>query len=172
MKRVIKNPILTFIIGAVLFGTIGVFASNISARQVGYTKNGVDTTLDVALDDLYDLGDIKPVLLWTNPNPTTAFAAQTISLDLSEYKYVVIVSKNSISNDPSPRAVDVFPVLDNYEAGLKIKGPSTSTSRTITISQAGITVTTSTGSPANNFVIPYKIYGIKGELGLDLGISE
>lgn len=29
-------------------------------------------------------------LLWTNPNPTSTFAEQTISLDLSEYSFVII----------------------------------------------------------------------------------
>ena len=35
----------------------------------------------------------KPVLLWTNPSPTSAFAAQTINLDLSLYSYILIVSR-------------------------------------------------------------------------------
>lgn len=30
-------------------------------------------------------------LLWTNPNPSAEFAAQTISLDLSSYKEVLLV---------------------------------------------------------------------------------
>lgn len=29
-------------------------------------------------------------LLWTNPNPTSTFAEQTISLDLSDYSFVII----------------------------------------------------------------------------------
>ena len=41
------------------------------------------------------------VLLWTNPNPTSAFAAQTISVDISEYSFVAIEFK-------SHRAVEDF----------------------------------------------------------------
>lgn len=29
-------------------------------------------------------------LLWTNPNPTASFAAQTISLDLSKYRFIEV----------------------------------------------------------------------------------
>ena len=29
--------------------------------------------------------DLEPVLLWTNPNPTAEFTAQTVSLDLTDY---------------------------------------------------------------------------------------
>lgn len=35
--------------------------------------------------------DLKMDLLWTNASPTSAFAPQTISLDLSNYKWVCIV---------------------------------------------------------------------------------
>ena len=34
--------------------------------------------------------DLSPVLLWTNPSPSTEFAAQTVSLDLTEYAGVII----------------------------------------------------------------------------------
>lgn len=34
--------------------------------------------------------DLSPVLLWENPNVTESFAAQTISLDLTEYAGVII----------------------------------------------------------------------------------
>ena len=49
MKKILKNPIFTFIIGLVLAGTIGVVASNISASNISYGN----TTLDRAMDDLY-----------------------------------------------------------------------------------------------------------------------
>lgn len=32
----------------------------------------------------------SPTLLWTNPHPTSVFAEQTLSLDLSEYSFVII----------------------------------------------------------------------------------
>lgn len=38
----------------------------------------------------YVNGGMKMDLLWTNPSPTSAFAAQTVSLDLSEYDLVLV----------------------------------------------------------------------------------
>lgn len=49
MKKIFKNPILMFIFGAVIFGSIGAFAS-IAASSITY-KN---TTVEGALDELYD----------------------------------------------------------------------------------------------------------------------
>lgn len=50
MKKLFKNPIFTFILGAVLFGTIGVYASSIlNAEDVVYN----DTNVKTALDELY-----------------------------------------------------------------------------------------------------------------------
>ena len=37
-------------------------------------------------------------LLWTNPNPTSAFAAQTISLDLSKYDAIEVVADGWAGN--------------------------------------------------------------------------
>jgi len=38
----------------------------------------------------YAQGGTKMDLLWTNPNPTSAFNPQTVSLDLSEYDLILI----------------------------------------------------------------------------------
>lgn len=56
MKRIYKNPIFTFIIGGVLFGTLGVLASNIDPENIRFrskTSTWNATTVDEALDDLY-----------------------------------------------------------------------------------------------------------------------
>ena len=57
MKRIIKNPLLTFILGALIFGSIGVVSAyTIFANDIGYTPK--DTSWEVdnvkdAIDDLY-----------------------------------------------------------------------------------------------------------------------
>lgn len=57
MKKIIKNPILTFVLGALIFGGIGVVSAyTILASDIGYTPK--DTTWEVdnvedAIDDLY-----------------------------------------------------------------------------------------------------------------------
>ena len=54
MKKIIKNPIFTFILGIILAGSIGVYASTqYMASQVTYNKNG-KATVEAALNDLYD----------------------------------------------------------------------------------------------------------------------
>jgi hypothetical protein len=57
MKKIIKNPIFTFILGALIFGGIvGVSAYTIFANDIGYTPKDssweVDNVKD-AIDDLY-----------------------------------------------------------------------------------------------------------------------
>ena len=63
MKKIIKNPIFTFILGALIFGGIvGVSAYTIFANDIGYTpkdstwkkSNGEDiTNVKDAIDELY-----------------------------------------------------------------------------------------------------------------------
>ena len=48
--------IIAIVITAMVCTTVGVVAANqIQANQIGYTKNGVNTTVDQALNDLYIL---------------------------------------------------------------------------------------------------------------------
>ena len=70
MKKIFKNPIFTFILGAVLFsGITAVSAYTILANDIGYTpkdstwkkSNGEDiTNVGEAIDGLYE----KTSLLW------------------------------------------------------------------------------------------------------------
>jgi hypothetical protein len=59
-------------------------------------------------------------LLWTNPDTTAAFAAQTISLDLSDYNEVEIVAQHWSNNGTKVMAkaeignVGIF-VIPNYD---------------------------------------------------------
>lgn len=38
-------------------------------------------------------------LLWTNPNPTSAFAAQTLSVDTSDYSFIAVEFRTHINVD-------------------------------------------------------------------------
>ena len=49
------------------------------------------------LDD--NVGGIKMELLWENISPTSEFATQTLSLDLSQYKQFLVFSKDNTSSD-------------------------------------------------------------------------
>lgn len=56
MKRIIKSRIFAFILGAIIFGSVGVIAANYAANTIDYTtsKNSEVKTVKDALDDLYE----------------------------------------------------------------------------------------------------------------------
>lgn len=71
-------------------------------------------------------------LVWTNPSPTSTFAAQTVSIDLSKYSFVWIqFSVNSTGTNPN-----------SFTALFPVNGDSFQT-------QASINVSGNTGSPCN-----------------------
>lgn len=103
----------------------------------------------------------EPVLLWTNSNPTTAFAAQTISLDLTDYTGVIV---EFYDNDT--RLYVKKDDTDN-EAGRYTS--DTSYTRKVTINNNEVTINNaySFGSdrqPVNTSLIPNKIYGVNLQL--------
>ena len=82
MKRIIKNPIFTFILGAIIFGGIGtVLAVTILAKDVSYAPK--DSTWKVynvedAIDDLYSKA--KPEYTGsTTVTPTTSRPSSSTS---------------------------------------------------------------------------------------------
>lgn len=107
-------------------------------------------------------GGITMSLLWTNPSPTSNFAAQTVSLDLSGFDAVMVVMKLK---------KDLIYVSWNFgfigdTAIMSIKGNATGTmyGRTAEINAQGIVFGTgySASTSSNEYGIPAKIYGIKG----------
>lgn len=175
MKKEIKYRLFFFILGALIFGGMGtVFAYSLVASSIGFTpkdSNWNVDNVDKALNHLKDLS-IKPELIWTNSNPTSGFAAQTINLDLSKYKYVIIVAKDSYK--ATPCSVGIVPI-GNYQAtGIGRTGGST-TIRHFIATTTGIQVSISkfgSSSDGANYVIPYKIYGVKANLEIDLYYSD
>lgn len=117
--------------------------------------------LSKILDDISH----QRVLLWTNPNPTSAFNAKTLTLDLSDYSSVEIVSEHWINNSIS--------TINKVDVGMTVicVNPNMSNStiaiRSATVSTTGITfssgssITGTSMSSNDNGAIPLKIYGIK-----------
>lgn len=109
-------------------------------------------------------------MLWTNSSPSTAFAAQTISLDLSSYKMVRIIAFVSTDN---PSAVPSTDIPIGQYAYLVSAHPDTTSKifvnqRGANVTESGIifaanTFATVTYAPVtdNTKMIPYQIYGIK-----------
>ena len=115
-----KKNILSFILGAIIFSSLTVFALNISARDTAYdnTNSGSSATnMQDAIDDLYNRSGSKVDLLWQNSNPSAPFYPQTITVDYSDYDAIII--KLSNGEDESYNLIDVSNIT---------------TSRTITIS--------------------------------------
>ena len=116
----------------------------------------------------------KKTLLWTNESPTSEFAAQTISLNLSGYDAVEIICRYSRTDDTSMRYIcDVgnsasmywfyYTATDRKYTGVRSRN-------VVSVSTAGVTFDTCSGKAGNSttntsnngYIIPVKIYGIKG----------
>ena len=182
-----KNPIFMFTLGIIISGCVAFAATQINANEIKYdnthsVKDKIDDLYTTAAATIANLNsqisslqaqsqsvsseDLTPVLLWTNPTPTSAFGAQTISLDLSQYKYVLVVTKSSTAEDYKPRTSIVLPVLETYDQPISIATTGSSTYRAATANANGITF--GNNSSRNSILIPYRIYGIKGELNIDI----
>ena len=108
------------------------------------------------------------VLLWENPNPNSAFAAQTISLDLSKYSMVAIVSKHW--NDNDSRRIE-FAMVGSINMILTIQSPTNikiQTLRLYSVTTTGVQFQGGKGLTgelvtyaADEAAIPIAIYGIK-----------
>ena len=179
MKRLLKSRLFFFILGIVLTASVvGVSASILyQADEIGFTPDDPNwnvNNLESALNDLYENGGVKPELLWTNPNPMTTFNSQTISLNLEQYKYVIIVVVTEAPSwDLLPRSTSIVPVGE-YDSDIRLGATGTGGTRSNVMATttgvsfgAGIMGT----STNNNKAIPYKIYGVKQDLGLDLGLE-
>ena len=113
-------------------------------------------------------------LLWINASASSAFAGQTLSLDLSIFNYVEIVfnlttggSYRKTVKTPInlPCTVSEFgSVASSTEAScLYYRAVTTVSTSQITFSPAYKKKTNETSTAQDNsYLIPYKIYGIKG----------
>lgn len=117
-------------------------------------------------------GCIQMELLWTNPNPSSAFAAQTIALDMSYDAFII-----SFTSSPGSSSVLVTSVLvgqscvAQYLAGTngEASGNLVAFKRTAIKGSTGIEFTRvvfASGSwadySAQTVLVPFQIYGIKG----------
>ena len=102
--------------------------------------------------ELTDAYNSSLVLLWTNPSPSASFAAQKISLDLSNYSFVFVVSSGSVLVKVGAGSAWI---VSNVSPNLRL--------RSVTASATGVTFGAgyqgSTQDNTNN--IPIQIYGIR-----------
>lgn len=98
-------------------------------------------------------------LLWTNPNPTSAFAAQTVTVNgLSAYdEYEVLYKFHS-----TLAMLNAHKSKVGYGILLYIHDSGNTYRRNVTASGNNLTISDVAGSRDDNaYVVPYQIYGIK-----------
>lgn len=138
------------------------------AKHTYATADLATTTLSSLLESGAPLGGMQLDLLWTNPNPASDFAAQTINLDTTQYKMVMIVFRwhknQSHYLNRSLCGFREYTVSENL-------GESLAT-RIVKRTQTGFTFTTGRGgtiksiaelntvSENHGSMIPIEIYGI------------
>ena len=110
-------------------------------------------------------------LLWTNASPNSSFLSQTISMDLSNYKHLIIEFKNSGSYTDNKLVylLAMAPIGLQSQINHLLKTDVnhwwlrkfTANINGITFDVGTILYLSSSSTTDNNIMIPYRIYGIK-----------
>ena len=113
----------------------------------------------------YAQGGMKMDLLWTNPNPTSNYGANTVSVDLSEYGAVLVTfNYSALASLLCPVDGNKYMVTIG-NVSTTSSSPSVPRRRGFTPSTSGIAFETSyisgTTTEAQGACIPYQIFGIK-----------
>lgn len=103
-------------------------------------------------------------LLWTNSSPTTAFASQTVSLDLNNYEYVYIVARATTGE----AYYSSFIVKVGAAEQLLCVATTYLRKRNASVTTSGVTfdggynqASVNSWDGNTSSAIPYQIYGIK-----------
>lgn len=109
-------------------------------------------------------------LVWTNPSPTAIFTPQTIQLDLSKYKQIIVIYRLRQS-DGGVVSQLLINVGNTQYAGSTIGGAigdEGNGARVIktTTSYVYFGNATRNNSVENGWILPVKIYGLKREIAI------
>jgi len=182
-NKILKTIILTSFAWILISGTIGVVAIEMIAKEIKFEPTNSEWQVDNvedAINDLYDsslnsLNFNSMVLLWQNSDPTTAFASQTINLDLEAYDTILLVSRttygkvlayNILRTDPNNTNSEFPSSVDIGDGG---SNPTSFAVRHVSINKTSVIFSTSIGyngntqskGTINGAAIPYYIYGFK-----------
>ncbi len=115
----------------------------------------------------YDVEWILPLsmkLLWTNPDPTSSFAAQTLQIDLSNYSAVEVIYRHF--GDVGETGYGAMLCIKGLTSGILVISYSNNRNgvRMASPTDAGVTFSTCLYNNAvnNNYGVPLYIFGIKG----------
>lgn len=125
----------------------------------------------MALFECRKVSSAKPVLLWTNENPTSNFNAQTINVDLTGYEALVIKAESRNSGNNRYQKTFYYDISNTNDIEIVMKTTSTATLQTLhcgrnfTVVSNGISVSACQNvgytTTDNSAVIPLEIYGLK-----------
>lgn len=164
-----KKSIFILVIGMIIGISVSVGAVYLyNAKDIEYTNtNSTATNVQDALIEITDdLLVNEADLLWSNSDITASFPAQTMTLDLTEYKYVIVETCHSYTSCVLPvktiikvgeRGTAIGPYLENnYQTTLRF----------VDVSTTGLTFSTGKyyegGNHENSaWAIPYHIWGVK-----------
>lgn len=127
-----------------------------------YTEDDVIPIADggtgktTAAEALTALGGISKKLLWTNSSPTSAFSAQTVAIsNMSTYSQFEIYFMLATSTQYAESRQYIY----NVQGRVTMNNGSSVYTRDVKPVSTGVTFSAGTST---SYVIPYKIYGIKG----------
>lgn len=141
-------------------------------EQGASAVNSVNGKNGTVVLDAEDVGAISGDLLWENASPTSAFAAQTVALDLASYQVVMITF---VANAPAQSGTTLLSkgsfILPVGEFGFFITYVKYGSSffnyeRQVTVNSNGIVFDlgyANAGNEQNNaYAVPLYIHGVKG----------
>lgn len=111
----------------------------------------------------------KAVPLWTNASPTSAFANQSINLDLADYSFVIICANSTIQPIRGQCNSIIVPVSDADNYFMLTTTDSRMVTRTGNVNRQSVMFQQAvlyqtygqSGSEFNTYLVPSQIYGIK-----------
>lgn len=133
-------------------------------------------SINVLENNIYKEIYRKPIILWTNPNPTSSFAAQNITLSTSDYDMYEVIFKQNVTQTNSQsltlRALKNYNVYasfvininagQNQNTGFRVRTVNYTNETTLAV-QDGLQKNETTGVPAtnNDILVPMYVIGYK-----------
>ena len=108
-------------------------------------------------------GGFSVTTIWTNPSPTSTYASQTLVVDLSAYKMLIVQFKQANNIDIYSYAVNMIDGTEHMVTTSSKTGTAYTYKRTMKCSSTGIVFSSGYRSTSAGaaYMVPYRIYGIK-----------
>lgn len=128
-------------------------------------------SVNIVKQNIDDLNEYKPKVLWTNSNPTSDFSSQTINLSSNDYDMLVIICQLFTGDGVSGRkyltgglkgSSITLDVAGDYAGNIANFERTMARQSDTAYNVGGCSIKTATGTvTSNSFAYPVKIIGIK-----------